>query len=40
MWWGSAAHQGDLVALTEGREGFAYFTEDSALLAQYLRPGQ
>ena len=37
---GSAAHQGDLVALAEGREEFAYFTEDAALLAEYLRPGQ
>jgi len=37
---GSAAHQGDLVALAEGREAFAYFTEDAALLAEYLRPGQ
>jgi hypothetical protein len=37
---GSSAHQGDLVALAEGREEFAYFTEDAALLADYLRPGQ
>jgi hypothetical protein len=37
---GSAAHQGDLVALAEGREEFAYFTEDADILAVYLRPGQ
>jgi hypothetical protein len=37
---GSAAHQGDLVALAEGRDEFAYFTEDAGLLAEYLRPGQ
>jgi hypothetical protein len=37
---GSAAHQGDLVALAEGREEFAYFTEDAGLLAEYLRPGR
>lgn len=37
---GPAAHQGDLVAPAEGREEFAYFTEDAALLAEYLRSGQ
>jgi hypothetical protein len=37
---GSAAHQGDLLAPLEGREGFAYFSEDADLLAKYLRPGQ
>lgn len=37
---GSLAHQGDLLAAAEGRDTFAYFTEDAALLADYLRPGQ
>jgi len=37
---GSAVHQGDLIEMAEGREAFAYFTEDADLLADYLRPGQ
>lgn len=37
---GSLAHQGDLLATFEGRDAFAYFTEDAALLADYLRPNQ
>lgn len=37
---GSSVHQGDLLAPLEGREEFAYFTEDADLLADYLKPGQ
>jgi hypothetical protein len=39
--WGSkSSHQGDLVALAEGGDAFAYATEDADLLAEYLEPGQ
>ncbi len=39
--WGSkSSHQGDLVALAEGRSAFAYATEDGDLLADYLESGQ
>ncbi len=39
-WGRSSSHQGDLLALAEGRTEFAYWTEDGDLLADYLTPGQ
>jgi Predicted N6-adenine-specific DNA methylase len=39
-WGKDTSHQGDLLAVLEGRNEFAYFTEDGDLLAEYLHPGQ
>jgi hypothetical protein len=39
--WGRTSRaQGDLIAALEGKEAFAYVTEDADLLADYLREGQ
>nr|WP_205864212.1 BREX-2 system adenine-specific DNA-methyltransferase PglX [Planosporangium mesophilum] len=37
---GQSSHQGDMLTLLSKGEAFAYYTEDGALLADYLRPGQ
>ncbi|TDC01455.1 BREX-2 system adenine-specific DNA-methyltransferase PglX [Micromonospora fluostatini] len=39
-WGRKSRHQGDLLALVEGRDAFAYVTEDADVLADYLREGQ
>ncbi|WP_280406126.1 BREX-2 system adenine-specific DNA-methyltransferase PglX [Nocardia brasiliensis] len=38
-WGDTGRFQGDLFASLEGREEFAYYTEDGELLAEYLRAG-
>lgn len=40
--WGreDSSHQGDMLALLETGEAYAYYTEDADALAEYLRPGQ
>jgi len=40
QWGETSSHQGDLVALAEGRPEFAYYTEDGDLLTEYLKQGQ
>ncbi len=39
-WGEDSSHQGDMLAPLEGREEYAYYTEDAALLAKYLERGQ
>ncbi|MFI6131908.1 BREX-2 system adenine-specific DNA-methyltransferase PglX [Micromonospora sp. NPDC051141] len=39
-WGRSSRAQGDLLAVLEGRNAFAYVSEDADLLADYLREGQ
>ncbi|WP_433391047.1 BREX-2 system adenine-specific DNA-methyltransferase PglX [Micromonospora sp. KLBMP9576] len=39
-WGRKSRHQGDLIAELEGRDAFAYATEDADVLADYLREGQ
>lgn len=39
-WGDDSSHQGDMLAPLEGRKEFPFFTEDGALLAAYLKPGQ
>ncbi|TQJ20784.1 hypothetical protein FBZ33_0988 [Micromonospora sp. A202] len=39
-WGRKSRHQGDLMAVLEGREAFAYATEDADVLGDYLREGQ
>jgi hypothetical protein len=38
-WGAQSSHQGDLLAVLEGRPEFAFFSEDADLLADYLKPG-
>lgn len=40
QWGEGSSRQGDMLAPLEGREEYAYWTEDGELLAAYLRPGQ
>ncbi|MFD4207478.1 BREX-2 system adenine-specific DNA-methyltransferase PglX [Micromonospora tulbaghiae] len=40
QWGRKSRHQGDMLALLEGRDAFAYATEDADVLADYLREGQ
>ncbi|MEU4528027.1 BREX-2 system adenine-specific DNA-methyltransferase PglX [Micromonospora ureilytica] len=39
-WGWESRHQGDLTAESEGRDAFAYATEDADVLGDYLRKGQ
>ncbi|RGC69887.1 hypothetical protein C5N14_05620 [Micromonospora sp. MW-13] len=39
-WGRKSRHQGDLIAELEGRNAFAYATEDADVLGDYLREGQ
>jgi hypothetical protein len=39
-WGRTSRNQGDLLAVLEGKEGFAYVTEDADVLGDYLREGQ
>ncbi|MEU1396972.1 BREX-2 system adenine-specific DNA-methyltransferase PglX [Micromonospora zamorensis] len=39
-WGRKSRHQGDLIAVLESREAFAYATEDADVLGDYLREGQ
>ncbi|MGC4896391.1 BREX-2 system adenine-specific DNA-methyltransferase PglX [Micromonospora sp. DT31] len=40
QWGRKSRHQGDMLAMLEGRDAFAYATEDADVLADYLREGQ
>lgn len=40
QWGRKSRHQGDLIAMLEGQNAFAYATEDADVLADYLREGQ
>ncbi|ADL44854.1 BREX-2 system adenine-specific DNA-methyltransferase PglX [Micromonospora aurantiaca (nom. illeg.)] len=40
QWGRKSRHQGDLIAMLEGQNAFAYAAEDADVLADYLREGQ